>query len=240
MSEHWTSVNICHLSDTHGVSKASWFLFNSSTLVLLGRAHTNAEFPPGLAFNVRSCAQRWASGLSVIWQGQLSHRTDEERTVAGRLQSVGVALDGRATQEQIASLYVRGWADIVHSWWLLAHTVSRWVTALATRQRSVSTPAVMCPLDGPHLNAWEHLSKSAQRRLKETLLLFLFFISNWFGVRDIISTAWEENGSGKLLLSFKLQGASFIMKVQRNGKCEAAASQCLCLLLSIPHREQPR
>lgn len=40
--------------------------------------------------------------------------------------------------------------------------------------------------------------------------------------------AWKEKGNGKLLLSLKLQGVSFITKVQRNGKCEAAVFQYLC------------
>lgn len=70
--------------------------------------------------------------------------------------------------------------------------------------------------------------KASIKRLKETLLLFLFLISNWFRVRGRISTAWKEKGNGKLLLSLKLQGVSFIMKVQRNGKCEAALFQYLC------------
>lgn len=75
------------------------------------------------------------------------------------------------------------------------------------------------------------------KRLKETLLLFLFLISNWFRVRGRISTAWKEKGNGKLLLSLKLQGVSFIMKVQRNGKCEAALFQYLCFRPFILHRK---
>lgn len=47
--------------------------------------------------------------------------------------------------------------------------------------------------------------------------------------------AWKEKGNGKLLLSLKLQGVSFITKVQRNGKCEAAVFQYLCFRPFVQH-----
>lgn len=49
--------------------------------------------------------------------------------------------------------------------------------------------------------------------------------------------AWKEKGNGKLLLSLKLQGVSFITKVQRNGKCEAAVFQYLCFCPFVLHRK---
>lgn len=45
--------------------------------------------------------------------------------------------------------------------------------------------------------------------------LFYFFLSERFSLSNVSSVAQGEKGNGKLLLSLKLQGVSFIMKVQR-------------------------
>ena len=166
-----------------------------------------------------------------------AHTEDRKRTQSGRLTPIcGCCVRQQGDGGERAALYVREWEGVGHNWWLLAHTVRQWITAPVTQLRSPQYSCCHVSTGWSYLNAWERLTKPAHKRLKETLLLFFFLISNWLRVRGIISTAWKEKGNGKLLLSLKHQGVSFIMKDQRKGKCEAAVLQCLCFCPFVLHR----
>lgn len=147
--------------------------------------------------------------------------------LAGSIQVMGMHVGSRGSQKEIVALYIRD--QTIET---LARTdvrlVTLWNTTLLDHLHSLVNilPLSCVSMGWCHLNAWQFLStKGEKKKIKGYAVLFYYF---YFIFRDSASESLSSpgrKGNGKLLLSLKLQGVSFIMKVQRQQQmCVASFS----------------